>query len=496
LLFGALTFYSYSPGQLIMVGTGLFLLFSDLRYHLKNKRTSLIGLGVLILVAAPYVRFQLQHSGETYFHLRMLNSYWLDEIPLAEKLKTFVAFYTRALDPSYWYLNNEHDLARHRMDGMGNILWPTFPFMLIGLLITLRHIKKPAHRALVGATMMAPLGISIVGIGITRVMALLVPITIFTTMGLEWVGRRIQDRLRHPAFAGLVFAVLALVNIGLLSTSLTAGPTWFSDYGLNGMQYGAQQVYTTAWELLQENPGIKISVTPTWANGADILKRFFIPDNAPIFMGNADRYLNLITPIDDNLIMVLTDHEYQEVLDSGKLVVEDIIEIIPYPDGSPGFYFVKLAYVANAEEVFAAEEAELYSPVVEQLTVLGQTVTISHPRFDMGAVEHVFDQDPFTLARTFDANPAYFYIDFEQPVQISGLNLTTGSMDFILTVRMIGPDEEVVEFTETYTELPPDPTVEVDLDQAPEEIARLEIEIEAMHMGQPYKIHIRELTIY
>ncbi|MGD8822684.1 MAG: glycosyltransferase family 39 protein, partial [Anaerolineales bacterium] len=34
LLFGALTFYSYSPGQLIMVGTGLFLLFSDLRYHL------------------------------------------------------------------------------------------------------------------------------------------------------------------------------------------------------------------------------------------------------------------------------------------------------------------------------------------------------------------------------------------------------------------------------------------------------------------------------
>ncbi|MGD8605338.1 MAG: glycosyltransferase family 39 protein, partial [Anaerolineales bacterium] len=263
LLFGALTFYSYSPGQLIMVGTGLFLLFSDLRYHLEHKRTSLIGLGVLILVAAPYVRFQLQHSGETYFHLRMLNSYWLDEIPLAEKLKTFAAYYTRALDPTYWYLSNEHDLARHRMDGMGNILWPTFPFMLIGLLLTLRNIKKSSHRSLVGATLMAPLGVSIVGIGITRVMALLVPLTVFTTMGLDWVGYRIHKRMRPPTFAGLVFVVLALVNIGLLSTSLRAGPTWFSDYGLNGMQYGARQVYTTAWEMLQDDPGIKISITPT-----------------------------------------------------------------------------------------------------------------------------------------------------------------------------------------------------------------------------------------
>jgi hypothetical protein len=61
---------------------------------------------------------------------------------------------------------------------------------------------------------------------------------------------------------------------------------------------------------------------------------------------------------------------------------------------------------------------------------------------------------------------------------------------------MIGPDGDVVEFTETFTELPPDPTVEVELDEAPDEISRLEIEIEAMHMGQPYKIHIRELTIY
>lgn len=496
LLFGALTFYSYSPGQLIIVGTGLFLLFSDLRYHLKNKRTSLIGLGILILVAAPYARFQLQHSGETYFHLRMLNSYWLEDLPLADKLKTFAAYYTRALDPTYWYLSNEHDLARHRMDGMGNILWPTFPFLLIGLLMTLRRIKNSTHRLLVGATLMAPLGVSIVGIGITRVMALLVPITIYTSMGLEWVGNRIKQRVRPPAFSSLVFVVLALVNIGLLSTSLTAGPTWFSDYGLNGMQYGAQQVYTTAWEMLQDNPGIKISVTPTWANGADILKRFFIPDNAPIYMGNADRYLNLITPIDDNLVLVLTNYEYQEVIDSGKLVVEDILEIIPYPDGSPGFYFLKLAYVENASQVFAEEEAELYSPVVEQITLLDQTVTVSHPRFDMGTVEHVFDEDFFTLARTFDANPAYFYIDFEQPVQISGLSLTTGSMDFILTVRMIAPDESVVEFTETYTELPPDPSVEVDLDDAPDEIARLEIEIEAMHMGQPYKIHIRDLTLY
>jgi len=81
LLFGGLAFYSYSPGQLVVVGTGLLLLLSDLHYHWSNRKTSLVGLGVLVLLILPYLRFQLEFSGETQYHLRMLDSYWLHDVP-------------------------------------------------------------------------------------------------------------------------------------------------------------------------------------------------------------------------------------------------------------------------------------------------------------------------------------------------------------------------------------------------------------------------------
>ena len=47
LVFGALVFYTYSPGQLIIVVSGVFLLLSDLRYHWQQRQVALRGLLLL-----------------------------------------------------------------------------------------------------------------------------------------------------------------------------------------------------------------------------------------------------------------------------------------------------------------------------------------------------------------------------------------------------------------------------------------------------------------
>ena len=57
----ALSFYSYNPGQVVVVVTGLLLLISDARYHWQNRGVALRGLGVLVLLAIPYIRFQITH---------------------------------------------------------------------------------------------------------------------------------------------------------------------------------------------------------------------------------------------------------------------------------------------------------------------------------------------------------------------------------------------------------------------------------------------------
>ena len=99
ILFAGLAFYSYSGGQLIIAGTAALVFISDFRYHIEQKRTILLSLPLVLVIALPYIRFQLDYEGETYFHLRMLGTYWLENISKNfynhrfSRLKCLVFFY-------------------------------------------------------------------------------------------------------------------------------------------------------------------------------------------------------------------------------------------------------------------------------------------------------------------------------------------------------------------------------------------------------------------
>jgi len=99
LIFAALAFYTYSPGQVVIAVTGVLLLISDIRYHWENKKFALRGLGLVILLALPYIRFRITHPDAPTDHLRRLGSYWIQSIPFQEKLKHFWSEYIYGLSP-------------------------------------------------------------------------------------------------------------------------------------------------------------------------------------------------------------------------------------------------------------------------------------------------------------------------------------------------------------------------------------------------------------
>src|SRR3972149_75708 len=148
LLCGGLAFYSYSPGHLIVVVTGLLLLLSDFRYHWQHRRTS-IGAGLLLVVlVVPYLRFQVQHPGETYFHVRMVGSHWFLKLPLAEKVGQTVQLYLKGLDPGYWFFPHQRELIRHTMRGYAFFPTAMLPLLTIGLVQALRRSGSSPHRVL------------------------------------------------------------------------------------------------------------------------------------------------------------------------------------------------------------------------------------------------------------------------------------------------------------------------------------------------------------
>ena len=494
-LSGGLAFYSYRGGQLALIGFAVALFLIDIRYHFKHRRTVLGGLLLALIFTLPYLRFQLVHRDETYFHLRMLDTYWLYDLPLRAKLTRFVEIYLGGLDPRFWFAPEGRELNRHIMKGHGHISPLMAPFLVIGFGLSLLNLDKPHYRTTLALALFSPLGAALVGIGITRVLIFVLPVALLTTVGISALLTRLSKAHLERSIAWLTFSVLVFFNSYMLWDALTNGPTWFQDYGLGGMQYGARQVFHTAEEIMEEDPEHTVYISSTWSNGTDILMRFFIPDGSPAYIGNADGFLDQQMELNKDMIFILTAEEFQQLSASPKVTDIEILDSINLPNDRTGFYVTTFAYSNQAGRIFAEEQEERTIPRQGTTEWEGQTIKVSYPYLDMGGLHHIFDDDQFTLARVHSANPAMFTLTFEEPTSLSGISLITGSMDMQVSVDIqTESTPDPLHFEETYKDLPDDPTVTLSFEESIDGILEMRIEILSLIPGDPFKIHIRELN--
>ncbi|MDY6873257.1 MAG: glycosyltransferase family 39 protein [Chloroflexota bacterium] len=466
LTLGALAFYAYSPGQVIMVITGLMLLIADARYHWRRRKTALLGLGLLIVLALPYLRFSTMHAGERLHHLTQLNSYWVKPGPLYEKIGTYLTRYFKGLNPFYWFWPNpsfleklwpqvtlpswlfsaQGDLARHTMKGYGHILPIFFPFWLAGLVRCIRRFRDPAHRTLILATLAAPSGAALVDWGITRGLVFIIPAVLTIALGIEMTAswlRRKWPKLRERQISAFLFLTLAGFSFWMLGGALRNGPTWYDEYGLGGMQYGAAQVFTRAAEIARSEPQTTVLVSSTWANGTDVLLRYFADDLDNLMMGNINAWALTYQPLDERFLFVMTQEDLDFIYDSDKFKDVWTEEILPYPDGSPGFYFVRLAYVDDIQAVLAAEREARQTLVTETLNIMGQPVAVAYSALDMNEIAHAFDGDPLTVIRTLEANPLRVVLTFPESVEIQSVRLWIGGPPTLMSLTAFLHEEKL-----------------------------------------------------
>lgn len=492
----ALTFYSYSPARMVVVLTAGLLFFSDLGYHWQQRRFGLRALGLVLLLALPLARFQVTHPEENLRHLQVLNSYWIRPIPLSEKLDEFIGEYLRGLSPLYWYLPNTVDLPRHRMKGYAHLLQAALPLAFLGLGLALRRIRQSPYRALLLAALAAPSGAALVALGITRALVMVIPASLLAALGcsalLQWLSRRWRGgQILLPV---ALFLALAGFNFWMLGDALINGPRWFDDYGLGGMQYGARQIYPAIDDYLEQNPGVQLILSPSWANGADTLTRFFYDDPPPFSMGSIDGYFNQKLPLGDNTVFVMIPEELERVTQSGKFTDVRIEGAVPYPNGQPGFFFVRLRYVDNIDEILAQEQAERRVLQVSEQRVGDAPARVSYPYLDMGEIKHIFDGDPNTLVRTMEANPLQVRIDYVRPQLLSGLQVRIGGVPTEVAVQLQDENGNVLLGIAHYAAESPNPrTLEIDFGRALA-ARRILIDITSVYEREPAHVHLWEVT--
>ena len=490
-----LTFYSYSPARAVIGLTAVLLFAVDIHYHWHQRRMLIYNLPLLALLCVPLLRFQILHPGENLRHLQILNSYWLKDISPSAKLAQYLHEYIRSLDPRYWFLPHHHDLARHMMNGYGHIFSAMLPFFLIGLTGSLvKLFKSPAHRTLLIALLVAPAGAALVARGITRLLVFVIPASLLITIGiiilLEALHKLVNRRL--PGIA--LFFLLAGLNGWLVYSALVNGPLWHRDYGLAGMQYGAAQLSEKIKDFTAENPGVKLVVSPSWTNGADTVMRFFFGDPLPFELGSIEGCLNQLCGLGDR-VYVLIPEEYEQALNSSKFSRVDVLDSLPYPDGTTGFYFTRLTYAADIESRLQQEAAERRILQEAVLTINGQEALVRFSQLDMGQVADIFDGDPNSITRSFEANPLVIEVTFPQPVSVTQLSARVGGTPTTVSAWLSDAEGGTgLQLNHQAAESPEPRFVILPLDQ-PFITRSIIVHIHSTRDSEPAHVHLWELTI-
>ncbi len=344
---GGAVFYSYSNGQGVLLISSLLLAVVDWRYHLKTIRAhpklAAATLAVVVLAAAPYLRFRLiLHPEMVAAHFHDLDSYWVESGTTGAKLAQFARTYAHGLSPGYWFVENAEENVRHRMLGYSHLPFWLAPAILVGLGAALGKARKSsAHRLVLVGILAAPFSTSLVSIGITRVLAMVVPATLLAILGLDlllfWLNRFVPGRVVTTAVA----IGLAAATLDMTGDALANGGLWFRDYGMSGMQWGAQEVYDEVGPRLAEAPDENFVVSHLWANNSDAFLDFFVgPENRPrVRSGVLEDVMRQRLAANPSTTFVLTPDEYARATFSRKLVVEEPSAVIRCPDFTPCFYF-------------------------------------------------------------------------------------------------------------------------------------------------------------
>lgn len=494
---GALTFYSYSPARMVIGVLALLLLLVDSPYHWKNRK--LVGFAFLLtlLLAVPFALFLVEHPDANAQHLRQLSSYWIEPIPFTSKLGQFFKEYFAGLDPRYWYLPNDHDLARHLMKGYGHELLITAPFALIGLGVALWNIRKAEYRTLILALLAAPAGAALVALGITRALSMVIPLALLSGLGLSSLAVWLTRRLAKPWLAGVltagIFVFMGSFNGYMAWDAITRGPLWYNDYGLGGMQYGGQQLFGAIADYQSKYPQAQLLVSPSWANGTDTIARFFFSDPMPFKMGSVDGYFFEHKELNEQTVFVMIPDEYKRVLESGKFTDITIDQILPHPNGETGFYFIRMKYVDNIDQILEGER-EARRKLQESTQVIdGEMVQVKNSYLDMGPIDRIFDGDVInTLIRSMEANPLVIEVKFPTSHEFDYIAAQVGGTPSELRVLITDTQGVVHEFKKSADSSPVPHLVEIAL---PETISSsfVRLEIRSIYDAEPAHVHVWEV---
>jgi hypothetical protein len=229
-----------------------------------------------------------------------------------------------------------------------------------------------------------------------------------------------------------------------------------------------------------------------------VLADFSLEMPLPIWVWSIRGHINEKLPLDDSMVFVITPDDYKQVFENPKFSNLTVEKIVPYPDGSPGFYFVRLQYSENIDNLLAADAASRRVLQESYLTLANDQVKLRYSTLD-GETQDIFiatlfDGDPLTFAKTAEANPFVVEITYPSPHVINGFSIITGSANVSISLTGYAHEgAEAVTYTFRGQGSIRNPELTFDL-PAPFTAQILRIDVLDVNHKEPTFVHIWEIT--
>ncbi|NTU75316.1 MAG: hypothetical protein HGA86_04275, partial [Anaerolineaceae bacterium] len=497
-ILAGLAFYTYVPGQVMVVASAALFFFMDFRYHWQQGKALWRVAGVGLLVALPFVRFLLTNFGQYAGTFQRYQSYLVLDTSPWEKLSTFLKNYATALSPFYWFFPRQVDDLRFVMKGYGHIAWFMLPFAVVGFIYLIRRLRQPEASAVFVPFLAAPIAASLVFIEVTRVLLVILPYSLMACLGIFATLDSLQQRfrsVRRPVVGRWLTVALAVFltffNLSMFIDATSNGPRWFPTYGLSGQQFGAPQVFPAAQFYTRTHPGVKVFISGGWIWQGDVVMRFFLGDEPNVAFGQPNDQLMEIAA-GEPMRFILKPEEYKSALSSGRYSNPKIESTILCPDGSPCFYLVNLDMTPEMRQKVLNYQLEEYLPVREDLILDGQTLPTLHSALDGEPLDYLFDGSPETLVRTRVDNPFFIEITFPEPRSISGLEILLGAEELRVSLTGETSSGERFEYSAPSPATSQLKIVPLNFERTLS-VTFLRLEVLNPNVGKPANIHVRDM---
>jgi hypothetical protein len=119
-----------------------------------------------------------------------------------------------------------------------------------------------------------------------------------------------------------------------------------------------------------------------------------------------------------------------------------------------------------------------------------------HSKFDIGTLTDLFDNDSFTLVRGAVDNPVIIEITWPEPRPLTGITLTTGTMNFNATITLTLANGEMQTYQRDYLNTGNDPVNDFAFEPAPTQpVKTLHVELKDLNANGDAHIHVRDIQL-